>query len=90
MILNLGKKYEPESSDFFIEKLNTREEFERLEKNLEDKEYRRKLVSLYFVCFSIIVLSFPILIFKSPVTFSDQILILLSISINTLSESLIT
>lgn len=44
ILLSLGKTYEPDNSPFHIEQIDSSNEFDLLENNLNDPETRERLV----------------------------------------------
>jgi hypothetical protein len=44
----VGKRCEPDNSDFHLEKANTLEELNEIERSLSDEETRKLMVSCFF------------------------------------------
>ena len=53
LLTKLGKVYEPEESDFFVEPVQTHEEYQGPEESLEDPEKKKLLVSTAFLVFAV-------------------------------------
>ena len=53
LLTRLGKVYEREESDFFVETVKTHEEYQELEESFEDPEKKKLFVSSTFHAFAI-------------------------------------
>ena len=53
LLTKLGKVYKLEESDFFVETVQTFEEYQELEESLEDPEKKKLLVSSAFLVFAV-------------------------------------
>ena len=47
-IKNLGKQYEPADSPFLLEQIDTMENFNKLELELSNKEFKTSMVNIYY------------------------------------------